>query len=175
LADTRQRRVQLWASQLIANDFPPVCAMTGLPAETWRRFNFPSLLAMSQVVSGHLPLTRSSSRTVALAVWIPLTLLWASAVLLVAAFVFAAAAKWSFPLFFLLGLAVLLAGFLGRMVAMKLMCPRGKVTAIQPGHYDRIVELSNVHPAFVAAVQQHQHARSAQAYGQHAAVPPESR
>jgi hypothetical protein len=33
-------RVQIWASQLGANDFPPVCAMTGRPAELWRKFNF---------------------------------------------------------------------------------------------------------------------------------------
>ena len=33
-------RVQIWASQLAANDFPPVCAMTGAPAEAWRKFTF---------------------------------------------------------------------------------------------------------------------------------------
>ena len=38
--DSRPDRVQIWASQLAANDFPPVCAMTGRPAETWRKFRF---------------------------------------------------------------------------------------------------------------------------------------
>ena len=36
----RPDRIQIWASQLAANDFPPVCAMTGRPAETWRKFRF---------------------------------------------------------------------------------------------------------------------------------------
>ena len=37
---TQPDRVQIWASQLAANDFPPVCAMSGQPAETWRKFKF---------------------------------------------------------------------------------------------------------------------------------------
>src|SRR5256885_14051120 len=33
-------RVLIWSSQLRANDFPPVCALTGAPAETWHKFRF---------------------------------------------------------------------------------------------------------------------------------------
>src|SRR5437773_10863820 len=33
-------RVLIWSSQLRANDFPPVCAMTGAPAEAWHKFRF---------------------------------------------------------------------------------------------------------------------------------------
>lgn len=67
--------------------------MTGAPAETWRKFTFSTipawavallpliclgllplfigLYAVSRRASGHLPLTRASSRRVALASWIP--------------------------------------------------------------------------------------------------------
>lgn|GEM_PF-2904422 len=71
--------VAIWASQLAANDFPPVCAMTGRPAETWREFHLGGF-------AGHLPLTRGSSRRLTLALWIPIVLiavaiaLWISAV-----------------------------------------------------------------------------------------------
>jgi hypothetical protein len=36
----RQDRVTVWASQLANGEFPPVCAMTGAPSETWRKFRF---------------------------------------------------------------------------------------------------------------------------------------
>ncbi len=79
-------RVQVWASQLAAGDFPPVCAMTGAPAETWRKFRFNSppawavvfvflicvgigffvSIPLSYLVSrrtgGRLPLTHRSNR-----------------------------------------------------------------------------------------------------------------
>jgi hypothetical protein len=67
------------------------------------------------------------------------------------------------------------AGLLGRLVAMPLICPRAKVNPIQYGQHDRLVEIRNVRPAFVAAVQQHQHARFAQAYSQQAPSLPESK
>lgn len=84
----RSDSVQIWQSQLFANDFPPVCAMTGLPAETWRKFTFvtvpgwaylmlvlvctgvgilPIYLVMrlvARTATGHLPLTNESSRTI---------------------------------------------------------------------------------------------------------------
>jgi predicted small integral membrane protein len=93
-------RVTIWASQLAANDFPPVCAMTGRPVEVWRRFKFAtspawtySLLILvclggigiflyaivttvvAQRASGFLPLTHKSSRTVTLATWVPIVLI----------------------------------------------------------------------------------------------------
>ncbi len=39
--------------------------------------------------------------------------------------------------------------------------PRVKVLEQQPGQYDKLVELRNVHPAFVAAVNQMHAARAA--------------
>jgi hypothetical protein len=88
--------VQLWGSQLAANDFPPICALTGRPAETWRKFKFATppawtyalivlacvgllgILIFAIVVNvvslratGYLPLTKASRRTVDLASWVP--------------------------------------------------------------------------------------------------------
>jgi len=195
-------RVQVWASQLAANDFPPVCAMTGRSAETWRKFTFSTppawtyalipliclgvlgviiagaiIYGVSERATGHLPLTRSSSRTVGLAVWIPIALLIASPVAWVFAFVFGAGSDSPvFPIFFLGGFLLLLAGLVGRLVGTPLIIPRARVYPVQPGQYDRLVEIRNVNPAFVAAVQQHQHARYAQAYAPQAVpLPPESK
>jgi hypothetical protein len=44
---------------------------------------------------------------------------------------------------------------------MPLVSPRAKVI-VQPGYYDKLVEIRNVHPAFVAAVIQAHQARAAQ-------------
>ncbi|TMC91495.1 MAG: hypothetical protein E6J12_05000, partial [Chloroflexi bacterium] len=92
--NNRADRVQIWASQLAANDFPPVCAMTGRPAETWRKFRFATppdwayaLLALvvlggigiiayaiviasiSRRASGYLPLTKRSRFLLNLYIW----------------------------------------------------------------------------------------------------------
>jgi hypothetical protein len=85
--------------------------MTGQPAETWRKFRFSTAPAWAPVLfvllctgvglllvfiamygvsrraSGHLPLTRASSRRVALASWVPVGLLAAGVVLVILAFV----------------------------------------------------------------------------------------
>jgi hypothetical protein len=199
----RPDRVQVWASQLAANDFPPVCAVTGRPAETWRKFTFSTppgwtyallvliclgviglaiaavvIYAVSERATGHLPLTRSSSRTVGLAVWIPIGLIIASPVSWVIAIILGSAIGGPSPIpffIFLGGFLLLLAGLVGRLVAMPLICPRGKVYPLQYGQYDRLVEISNLAPAFVAAVVQHQHARFAQASAPQAPLLPESK
>lgn len=175
--------------------------MTGKPAETWRKFTFASppawtyallvllclgvfgiLIAalvtysVSERATGHLPLTRSSSRSVGLAYWIPVGVLIASPIAWLIAFVFGSGSDSPiFPLFFLLGIFFLLAGLVGRLVATPLISPRARVHPLAYGQYDRLVEISNVAPAFVAAVQQHQHARFAQAYSQQAPPLPESK
>jgi hypothetical protein len=82
----RPDRVLIWAAQLAANDFPPICAMTGQPAQTWRKFRFatapwwalgflllicvgigfivsiPLAYLVSRRASGSLPLTHRSKR-----------------------------------------------------------------------------------------------------------------
>jgi hypothetical protein len=190
---SRQDRVQVWASQLAANDFPPVCAMTGAPAQTWRKFRFSSppqwayalyvlvilgligmivaavvMSAVSQRASGYLPLTRGSRRLVGLALWVPIGLMVGAVVLWTIVPIGAAAnvdagdtnAGGVAGIVLLVGALLLVAGLIGRLVVTPLVCPRARVI-VQPGYYDKLVEIRNVHPAFVAAVNQVQQARAA--------------
>ena len=182
----------MWGAQLAANDFPPICAMTGRAAETWRKFNFatPPRWAYSLLIlicaggvgfiayaivmavtanraSGYLPLTRSSSRNVALAVWGPsvalgvFVLCWILATIIGLATSDATSNTIAW-IFFWLGALLLIAGLLGRLLIKPLICPRARVTDIQPGTYDRLVELRNVNPIFAAAVRQMHATRAAQ-------------
>ena len=175
--------------------------MTGRPAETWRKFTFSTpptwtyallvliclgvvglliaaviVYAVSERATGHLPLTRSSNRIASLAFYTPIALVIASPVAWVIAIVFGGDSQSAvFPSFFFLGIALLVVGLIGRLLGTPLINPRGKVFPVQPGQYDRLIEISNVSPAFVVAVQQHQHARFAQAYSQPVPMPPESK
>jgi len=88
-------RVTVWSSQLAAGDFPPVCAMSGLPAETRPRFRFftapvwavvlyflllclgigffvgiPLAYLVANRASGTLPLTRRSKRLEDIPLWL---------------------------------------------------------------------------------------------------------
>ena len=182
-------RVQIWASQLWANDFPPVCAMTGRPAETWRRFKFVtapgwtySLLVLilagglglivhavvvrlvAQRASGYLPLTRASSKLAIVLRWAPASLFVAGivswVVWLVAASNNGQPAQSMALAFALLGVLLFLSAWTARLLVRPLVCPRARVMEMAPGHNDRIVELRNVHPAFVAAVQLSQQQRA---------------
>jgi hypothetical protein len=61
----------------------------------------------------------------------------------------------------------LFAGATGMFLGRGALGPRGALLEEQPGYYhQRLIELSNVHAAFVAAVQQHQQMRAQQAYRQ---------
>jgi len=163
--------------------------MTGRTAETWRRFKFATppawsyallilvclggmgILAFAVVMaltaqraSGYLPLTKDSSRLVTLSTWVPVGLLVLAVVVWIAAIPVAAsdtigdAAGW----LFWIGLLLLLSGLAGRLIVTPLLSPRAKVMEMAPGQNDRIVELRNVHPAFVAAVEQRQREHAAQ-------------
>ncbi len=188
-------RVPVWASQLAANDFPPVCAMSGQPAETWRKFRFATpptrayallvliclggigivlyavvITVVAQKASGFLPLTRSSNRIVALAIWVPAGLLigWVLLWILAAAIGLPSSDSTALTIaaiMFWVGLLLLIAGLVGRLLVMRMICPRGKVMEPQPGQLDKLVELQNVNPAFVAAVHQLQASRMAQTAG----------
>lgn len=48
----------------------------------------------------------------------------------------------------------LLSGIVGLLVVRPMVGPRARVLEQQPGYYDKLVELRNVHPAFVAALNQ---------------------
>jgi drug/metabolite transporter (DMT)-like permease len=166
--------------------------MTGRPAETWRKFKFATppdwayallilvclggigfiafaivMALVAQRATGYLPLTRSSGRTVNLALWIPVGLLiaapvaWAIALVLNPSTSNPASSAVAVVLLWL-GLLFLLAGLAGRLLVTRLICPRAKVMEVAPGQTDRIVELRNVHPLFVTAVLERQHARASQ-------------
>lgn len=166
--------------------------MSGRPAETWRKFKFVTppgwaywllllvcagglgfiayaiaIAAVSERASGFLPMTRSSSRTVTLAFWIPSGLLIAWVV----AWIVAAIIGWSSTnpsvstiggISFGVGFLLLAAGLAGRLVVAPRLRPRGKVRVIAPGQTDRLVELRNLHPNFVAALNHVYEARAAQ-------------
>ncbi len=170
-------RVLIWQSQLAANEFPPVCAMTGQPAETWRKFTFRKTppwafwvggvflaRALSERSSGYLPLTRSSVKKLRTVTWtfgglIPLAFfLWAIGIVLssVSSSQINSAIFW---LLFLLGFGALFAGVIGLLIGRSAVNPVGKVLDRQPGYYESLIELRNVHPAFVAAVIKAQQAR----------------
>jgi hypothetical protein len=187
---SRPDRVLIWSSQLSANDFPPVCAVTGAPAETWRKFRFvtaPSwaylllllfctgigvvlgvlIYLVSFRATGHLPLTHASNRKLALVLWIPIALLALTPVLWIAAAIVGVTSVDQTQatiavLLLLLGFVTFLAGGVGRFVITPLTGPRGKVMERQPGHFDELVELRRVHPAFVQAVKQMHAARASQ-------------
>lgn len=187
----RPDRVQIWASQLAANDFPPICAMTGRPAETWRRFRFATqpawayallvlacvggigligfaivMAAIAQRASGYLPLTTASRRTVNLTFWGPLALLGLAIAIWMAAAIIGLPTNDTTlnsigAVLFFIGLLVFAFGLIGRLVITPLVGPRAKVREQQPGYYDKVVELRNVNPAFVAAVNQAHRVRAA--------------
>jgi hypothetical protein len=98
------------SSQLAAGDFPPVCVMTGAPAETWRKFRFstppawaivfiflvcvgglgflvtiPLTYLVGRHASGTLPLTRASVRRLGLLMRIGILLTVVGLVLLLIA------------------------------------------------------------------------------------------
>jgi len=65
----------------------------------------------------------------------------------------------------------LVAGLIGRLVVTPLISPRAKVMEVAPGQTDRIVELRNVHPLFVAEVLQRQQAHAMQSASQSPYLP----
>lgn len=166
-------KVLIWQSQLAANDFPPVCAMTGRQAETWRRFSFSTapgwsfwvggLLAAALTArraAGYLPLTTSSAKNLRLMTWGFVGLLpLAVALWITAAFVQSGTVAFALVVF---GMAAILVAVIGLAIVRRLYAPTGKVLEPQPGYYQSLVELNNVHPAFVAAVEELQQLRAKQ-------------
>lgn len=167
-------KVLVWQSQLAANDFPPVCAMTGRQAETWRRFSFSTAPGWSFWVggllvaaltarraAGYLPLTKSSAQTLRLMTWVAVGLIPLGVVMwIVAAFVQSGTVAFALVVF---GIAAILVAVIGLAIVRRAYAPTGKVLEPQPGHWQSLVELNNVHPAFVSAVQHLQHMRAQQA------------
>ena len=147
--------------------------MTGAPAETWRRFTFSKtppwafwaggiILAtvLAERTTGYLPLTRASAMKLRTVTWtfgglIPLAVFfWVVGIVLTAV----ANAGGFIGFFLLLGIGALFAGVVGLFIGRPAIMPSGKVLDPLPGHYESLIELRNVHPAFVDAVQQRQQA-----------------
>jgi len=159
--------------------------MTGAPAEVWRKFRFrtvpgwayaflvllvtgigllPIFIIMAVVsrrASGHLPLTRASRQKLRLVEWGIISLLPLMIVLFIGAAIVGSgsnsetASTITFTLSFL--------GFvIGLLVVKPLIGPRGNVMEQRPGYHDKLVELRNVHPAFVAEVNYKHQQRAAQ-------------
>jgi hypothetical protein len=186
-------RVQIWASQLGANDFPPVCAMTGRPAELWRKFKFSTpptwvyallilILAggigillyvlvvnlVSQKAEGFLPLTRAGRNRLWLYIGVVVALLPISFIVFFVGLAFGSgtdATSSTISVVLVLAGLLLFILFIAGALMRSLFGPRAKVSEPIPGQTDRVVELRNVHPNFVAAVQQQHAARAAQTAG----------
>ena len=175
--------VLVWESQLAANDFPPVCAMTGAPAETWRKFNFSSAppyafwfgglivaALMSRRASGYLPLTHASANRLRLYFWSLVALIPSGVVVAFVGLTVAGASNGEAVgttlgvIGVVMGISALFVGLIGLLIARRTLGPTGKIFEPQPGQYQSLIDLGNVHPAFVAAVQQLQHMRAQQAY-----------
>jgi hypothetical protein len=183
-------RVQIWAGQLAVSDFPPVCAMTGRPAQVWRKFSFRTppgwvyallvLLvlglvgliifalveyAVSEKASGHLPLTKAARNRLVIVVSVIVALLPAGIILLIAGAAFGAGTDSTTSgigaLAIWVGVLAFIAFIVGALTR-SLWGPRAKVFPAQLGFADKIVELRNVHPNFVAAVMQQHATRAAQ-------------
>jgi hypothetical protein len=179
-------RIVVSAAQFAAGDFPLVCAMTGQPAQTRRRFRFFRAPVWSAVflflmcvgigflvsglliflvarrVTGYLPLTSTSNQRISLVLQLSVVVVTVGAILLIVAALLAATAD---PLAHLAGVLLLpfglmafVVGFTGLQVGLQMLKPLYGPTAVvlprQPGHTETWIELRNVHPAFVAAVQQ---------------------
>jgi hypothetical protein len=153
--------------------------MTGRQAETWRKFTFRrtpwwalifglvGMSAFSTRVTGHLPLTRASSRKVTLLrsfffVFIPLAVgFWVGSAIVAPNLHVDSTRSAISGWLFLAGLASFFVAVLGIVFGRNAFGPTGKVR-VKSGETEPGVELRRVHPNFVGAVQQVQHSRLAQ-------------
>ena len=174
----RPDRVQIWAAQLAANDFPPVCAMTGRTAETWHTFVFAGpldwfaatlvivgiRLLKPRVVRGQLPLTNASRQTITLVETIARSLPILAILLLACGIAIARStsdADLSAIARTLIILGVVAALLCVPALLLSWVVPHGTVLDSPPGGLGRLIELRRVHPSFVAAVKDVQVAREA--------------
>ena len=178
-------KLQVWASQLAADDFPRVCVYSGEPADSWwwfrpfttYRWARPFLLllllfvvgfvltgplgyVLSTRAGGHLPMKAMYARRLWLVPRVSAAILGVGVLM----FIVGLQAPVGNVVLGLAGVFVLftspvviLAGLIGVQIGLQVawnpLAPRGRILARKPGDPDRIVEISNVHPAFVAAAQ----------------------
>ena len=165
------------AAQLAANDFPPVCAMSGQIAQLWFKFTFTTvplwayafgLIAVAtfgRKATGYLPLTRSSRRTVLLPSWIAAGLVTIGVAMLVLSAGFETAqthngvsgTRW---LLISGGVLMVLTSLAAFVLIRRYAGPFGRVLKAR-GSEVELVELMGVHPKFVDAVEEVWRARRA--------------
>ncbi len=164
--------------------------MTGLPAELWRKFKFSTpptwvywllllvvfgglgiifyaiiVTLVSQKASGYLPLTRAARNRLYLYIGAVVALMPLSFILFFAGLAVGlnndSTSSTASAILVVAGVALFVL-FLAGALLRSLVGPRAKVMEPQLGQIDKLVELRNVHPAFVAAVLQMHAARMAQ-------------
>ena len=157
-------RVTVWASELAAADFPPICVMTGRPAETWHRFRVAD--GRLRIVSGHLPMTKSAEQQVVI-LDLAVGLLALSFILNFASLFMSIAYSSDTDVsaiaqtFRVIGLVTFAIGITGLVIRRTFIGPLAAILDPPPGYVVRLVELRRVHPAFAVATRQRQLARAA--------------
>ena len=185
--------VQVWQSELKDKQLPFICAMTGLPAETWRKFRFKTVpewakysngLAFSQFhilapvieeaamrrAKGYLPLTRASQRRLQFLNLGLLGLTPAAVVFTLLAILIDSYNAANAPfggVFVGLALLSLAVSVLGLLYVAPRVGPNGIVAPAPRGYRDYVVDLQRVHPAFVEAVRRYQEERARQSAVNH--------
>jgi hypothetical protein len=188
MLSNRPDRVLVWSSQLRAGDFPPVCAMTGEPAETWRMFRFKTVPARAQLAGalglagfhligplveeatmlrakGPLPLTKASNRKLQLINWGFLGLIPVAVLTVIVAMIVNASGIHTGTtggILLAIGLSAPIVGAIGVLYIAPRFGPSGVVMSPPRGYRDDLVELRRVHPRFVATVRRLQQARAAE-------------
>lgn len=112
----------------------------------------------AQRAAGYLPLSRLASRTITIGVWFPIALMASPIILLILSAVIALDdSRSNAPGFLaLLAIVLLLGGFVARLLLRARLFPRATVGDVNPVYRDRVIELRNLHPRFVAAVRDRQ-------------------
>ena len=157
-------RVTVWASEFAAGDFPPICIVTGRPAETWHSFRFAD--SRLRIVSGHLPITKSAEQQIVI-LDLAVGLLALSFILNIASLVMSIAYSTDVDLsaiahtFRVIGLVTFSIGITGFVIRRRYIGPLAAILDAPSGYVVRLVELRRVHPAFALATRQRQVARAA--------------
>jgi hypothetical protein len=161
--------VAIWATDLETWTLPRVSVISGRPAEDWVTITYRTAPMEARVVSSavaamvatsvrcHLPVTRSEKTSIQLVRWFPRVL-----VLLVLVSIFGGCAECSLTppdwsgvgaFLFLLGCLALVPALLLWKFVPDLAVPRATVYETPP-YGAKLVELRNVSPAFIQAVEQ---------------------
>ena len=154
--------------------------MSGRPAEVWYRFRFKTVpdsvsvvVALTSLIhlvgpiveevtmrraDGYLPLTRASVRRLRVVRWgfvslIPFAVLcWFAAASIAQGTPASSDRSAAGDLLLLLGIVSMLLAAFGIPTVWRNYGPKGRVFGSQAGQTESLIELSNVHPAFVKAV-----------------------